>query len=363
MNIFSAPAFLQFVQMLICMLILLRLLSFRAPASRHKPWLAALAYLLIIAAASVLITGMFKHATPVGWAGLVLQSALCAAILLARGNLSLLFKYADKDKNMNLLLIGSHGLAVSELQALLSQQGFNVINDGWFGEATQAALIQYQTAHDLVVDGIAGGNTLATLRAGKRSPQLLSEADLLKAAATLEVPVASVRTINAVESRGSGFLPNGRAVILFERHKMYQFIKAAGLDADALAVKYPNLVNPKRGGYSGGTAECLRLDMAMQIHAESAIAATSWGLFQIMGMHWQKLGYESAAAMMLAMGESEGQQLDAFVRFVQNDEALHKAIKAKKWADVARLYNGPAYKENLYDIKLARTFEKFAAAV
>ncbi|WP_328515044.1 N-acetylmuramidase domain-containing protein [Ralstonia pseudosolanacearum] len=31
-----------------------------------------------------------------------------------------------------------------------------------------------------------------------------------------------MRAVNEVESRGSGFLPDGRPVILFERHVMYR---------------------------------------------------------------------------------------------------------------------------------------------
>ena len=45
---------------------------------------------------------------------------------------------------------------------------------------------------------------------------------------------------------------------------------------------------------------------------------------------------------------------------VEAEPALHKAIKARKWVDVASLYNGPAYKANLYDIKLARAYDRYA---
>ncbi|MBV5553030.1 N-acetylmuramidase family protein, partial [Pseudomonas aeruginosa] len=46
--------------------------------------------------------------------------------------------------------------------------------------------------------------------------------------------------------------------------------------------------------------------------------------------------------------------------FIDTDPALHKALKARKWADFARLYNGPDYKRNLYDTKLARAYEQHA---
>ena len=45
----------------------------------------------------------------------------------------------------------------------------------------------------------------------------------------------------------------------------------------------------------------------------------------------------------------------------QSGAALLKALQSRKWADFARLYNGPAYKENLYDVKLARAYEQLSA--
>ena len=38
-----------------------------------------------------------------------------------------------------------------------------------------------------------------------------------------------------------------------------------------------------------------------------------------------------------------------------------KALKDQSWPKFAELYNGPAYKENHYDVKLARAFEKLSA--
>ncbi|MBZ2397801.1 N-acetylmuramidase family protein, partial [Erwinia amylovora] len=79
----------------------------------------------------------------------------------------------------------------------------------------------------------------------------MTAADLQRAAGTLGVPLAAVRAVNEDESRGSGFLPDGRPVILFERHVMYRQLREADQDADALAARYPNIVNPSRGGYVG----------------------------------------------------------------------------------------------------------------
>jgi hypothetical protein len=106
----------------------------------------------------------------------------------------------------------------------------------------------------------------------------------------------------------------------------------------------------------------VRFDSLRGITSQAvAVGACSWGVFQIMGYHWQELGFP-AARIPDAMFASEGNQLDAFVRYVQNDPALLKALRAHKWADFARLYNGPAYAENSYDAKLAAAYARFAPA-
>lgn len=211
-------------------------------------------------------------------------------------------------------------------------------------------------------DGVAGPKTLAAL-AGRDTSKLLKRQDLQQAADRLGVPLASVMAVNQVESRGEGFAANGRPVILFERHVMHARLQANGLseaEADALAAKHPALVNRKPGGYIGGTAEHQRLAQAQQIHYAAALESASWGLFQIMGYHWQRLGYFDAQHFADTMALSEAAQLDAFVSFIETDTALHKALKGKRWAEFARRYNGPAYARNLYDVKLARAYAQFA---
>ncbi len=261
-----------------------------------------------------------------------------------------------------LLTIGSRGLAVRNLQAALKLAGFAVTVDGDFGEQTERAVAAFQRRAGLVDDGVAGPKTLAAL-AGRDTSKLLKRQDLQQAADRLGVPLASVMAVNQVESRGEGFAANGRPVILFERHVMHARLQANGLseaEADALAAKHPALVNRKPGGYIGGTAEHQRLAQAQQIHFAAALESASWGLFQIMGYHWQRLGYFDAQHFADTMALSEAAQLDAFVSFIETNTALHKALKGKRWAEFARRYNGPAYARNLYDVKLARAYAQFA---
>ncbi len=261
-----------------------------------------------------------------------------------------------------LLSNGSRGLAVRNLQAALRLDGFAIQVDGDFGDNTEAVVRAYQRKVGLVDDGVAGPKTQAALQ-GYDTSRYLKRKDLQQAAERLDVPLASVMAVNQVESRGEGFAANGRPVILFERHVMCRQLLAHGMDefsVGALSAARPGLVNIQPGGYIGGTAEHQRLAQAQQIHVAAALESASWGLFQIMGYHWQRLGYQDAKHFADTMALSEAAQLDAFVTFIETDPALHKALKGKKWAEFAKRYNGPAYAKNLYDVKLARAYAQFA---
>ncbi|VVE67898.1 peptidoglycan-binding protein [Pandoraea captiosa] len=261
----------------------------------------------------------------------------------------------------NVLREGNHGAAVRGLQISLKAFGAAIDADGWFGPATTSAVMDVQQHFGLVVDGIAGTKTQQALAAGARVPRHLTSADLVAAADRLGAELAVVRAVNEVESRGCGFLPDGRPVILYERHVMYREVRAAGLDATALAKRYPNLVNPKQGGYVGGAGEHKRLSDACTIERACALSSASWGAFQIMAYHWKRLGYESVEAFVDLMRTGEAAQLDAFVRFVLADPVLLKAMRAKKWTTVAEIYNGSDYAQHLYDVRLSRAFDKYKA--
>lgn len=257
---------------------------------------------------------------------------------------------------------GDTGPEVEALQRQLSEAGYTTETDGDFGPATERVIKTFQKDVGLVQDGRFGPKTQWRLDNHPKDPKVLSQEDLLDAATQLDVSLASVMAINTVESRGSGFCSNGRPVILFERHIMYRRLKHHGIDPTPYVEMYPHLVNSRPGGYQGGEAEHKRLDAAMAIHEESALESASWGLFQIMGFHWEHLRYQSIQQFVDLMGRSERGQLMAFVRFILSSPALHQALKEKRWATVARIYNGPAYAKHNppYDVRLIKAFERYA---
>lgn len=271
---------------------------------------------------------------------------------------------------MNVLRHGDRGQEVRTLQQRLNLQGAGLDPDGDFGDATESAVRNYQRKVGLVIDGIAGSKTTHALT-GADCSNLLQQASLVNAAARLGVELAAIMALNEVESQGNGFLDNGKPKILFERHIMYRQLgkpRAPGDDAaelkttaNQLVVTKPNLVNPKPGGYAGGTAEHQRLANARLINNLCALESASWGAFQVMGYHALRLGYDSVADFTDQMARGENEQFEAFVRFIEADPALLKSLKGKKWAAFARAYNGPDFARNLYDTKLERAYERHAA--
>lgn len=257
-----------------------------------------------------------------------------------------------------ILKLGAQGQDVANLQTLLKAAGFNVSRSHIYDDDTQSAVKAFQRARGLIVDGQYGPKTAAAL-AGSDTSRMLKESDLIRAAESLGLPLATIKAINEVESNGTGYLKDGRPKILFERHVFYKQLLAQGIDPLPHAARMPGIVNKSRGGYAGGAAEYSRLAVASEISVQAAQASTSWGAFQIMGFHWKALGYASVSEFVACMNNSEGDQLDAFMRFIKLDPALVKALARNKWTDFARRYNGPAYAENLYDVKLARAYERY----
>lgn len=258
----------------------------------------------------------------------------------------------------DILRMGDIGQAVADLQADLRRAGYDVERTAIYDGPTRDAVAVLQAAAGLVVDGVYGPKSRAAL-ANFDISRLMRETDLIAAADRLGVPLASIKAVNEVESRGRGFLNDGRPVILYERHVFWKQLVAHGVDP-ARYTERTSILSRRRGGYAGGAAEYVRLASAMQIHTVAAQESASWGAFQVMGYHWKALGFADIESFVATQHRSEGDQLATFTAFVLADTALHRALKAAKWAQFARLYNGPAYAENLYDIKLARAYARFA---
>ena len=183
----------------------------------------------------------------------------------------------------------------------------------------------------------------------------LTESDFESAALELLCDVPAIKAVCEVEAPRGGFLSDGRPVILFERHKFHQFTKGKFYG------EAPDICNPQRGGYIGGVHEWARYEKAAKFDRHAAMMSCSWGKFQIMGFNFQAAGFATVDDFVEAMNESEQAHLRAFVHLLQ-EWKLADELQDHNWRTFARLYNGPAYKENAYDKKLAAAYQKYSRA-
>jgi hypothetical protein len=250
------------------------------------------------------------------------------------------------------------------LQGLLREAGYDIVVDGDFGAKTDQAVRDFQKNNNLVADGVVGPKTWIRFTLAfpehfeKLASRFLSEDDLRKAAKELDVEVAVIKAVRDVEAKGTGFKDEW-PVILFERHIFWRRLKKHGKNPSMLKSGNEDILSARRGAYVGGIREHQRLDRAKKIHMNAALESASWGMFQIMGFHWERLGYSSVRQFVKQMHRSEGDQLVAFVRFIKS-EKLTSFLKKKDWAGFARRYNGKAYRENKYDTKLAKAYDRFS---
>jgi hypothetical protein len=182
----------------------------------------------------------------------------------------------------------------------------------------------------------------------------LTRQDCVDDAAKIGCEVEAVMAVAAVESRGGGFDPEGFPKTLFEGHWFHK------LTGGKFAQSHPTLCFPKwTRQFYGKTwqEEKARLQQAMALDRNAAMMSASWGMFQIMGFNHVKAGFPTVQAFVNAMCKSEDSQLGAFTSYIINS-GLADELRDKRWADFARLYNGPEYAQNQYDTKLATAYQK-----
>lgn len=263
---------------------------------------------------------------------------------------------------MKTIRINSKGAPVRTLQNLLIEYGFPVEVTDTFDDTTQQAVIAFQRKYGLDADGIVGYRTWETLFfANRGDSKKLTENDFCLAAQLLDVEPAALKAVKKVESGPyGGFLPSGRPVILFEGHIFWKQLDNRNINPKKYRTGNEDILYPRwdSSHYEGGEAEYVRLEKARKINRDAADASASWGMFQIMGFNYAACGEKSVSGFVDMMCRSELHQLLLSARFIRSGGML-PALQKKNWAKFAKLYNGPAYAKNRYDVKLAEAYRTF----
>ena len=182
----------------------------------------------------------------------------------------------------------------------------------------------------------------------------LSADGLARSLDILGVGAAEVWTVLTVETSGFGFLPDRRPLILFERHIFSRQTKGI-FDA-----AYPLISSTDPGGYAGGAREYQRLHSAIALNQHAALNSASWGIGQVMGFNSNQAGFDTVEAMVEEMVRNEDAQLKSMAHFMRA-AGLDQPLRNHDWPGLARAYNGPAFRQNRYDTKLADAYQKLAS--
>lgn len=190
----------------------------------------------------------------------------------------------------------------------------------------------------------------------------LTEEDFSDAAYELGCDIATIKTVCAIESNGSGFDKKGRPVILYEGHVFSRETEGV-YDRDVPDLSYPKW---KKDYYNQNQYD--RLERAKELNEEAALKACSWGLFQIMGNNYERCNFDSVFDYVDAISINEYEQLMAFVNFIKTEKPnktnarigfmLDNLIN-KNWKDFAYSYNGPGQVE-LYGNRLSQYYNRIS---
>ncbi len=170
-----------------------------------------------------------------------------------------------------------------------------------------------------------------------------------------DIELASVLAFIETETGGQGFDPTtGKIIIQFEPVWFKRESPYAPSGIWSL------------NGVERQAGEWKAFNDAFSKDANAAMEATSIGLGQIMGFHYQRLGYSTVGAMWDDAKTGIDRQVMQIIRFIKTDSRLLAALKGKDWDTVASIYNGSGYKRlaakygrETYDITMAKNYEHY----
>lgn len=173
------------------------------------------------------------------------------------------------------------------------------------------------------------------------------------------IEFAALKAVIQVEASGQGFLPDGKPKILFEPHIFHRLLTNKNYITirNRAKAENPRICYFSWGAYPYGkvSEQHDRLAIASKYDRDTALESCSWGMGQVMGFHWQALGYPTLQAFVNAMYKDEAAQVDCMCRFIKVNGLIDE-LQRKDWTGFARGYNGAGFAKNQYDKKLAAAY-------
>jgi hypothetical protein len=183
--------------------------------------------------------------------------------------------------------------------------------------------------------------------------------EIEKAAKEFGLEPAALLAIAEIESAGQVFAKvEGRnePLIRFEGHYFDRRLSGAARDR----ARAEGLASPNAGAVANPRAQAARwqlLDRAAAIDHQAAYESTSWGLGQVMGAHWQWLGFNDVDALVTEARSGAAGQARLMARYLDK-AGLTGALNGHDWEAVGHGYNGPGFRKNGYHLKLSEAYTR-----
>lgn len=164
---------------------------------------------------------------------------------------------------------------------------------------------------------------------------------------------AALLAVAEIESGGkTAYVINGKAepAIRFEGHYFDRRLTGK----TRMHARAAGLAHPSAGKIRNPASQIDRwalLERAVKINRKAALESTSWGLGQVMGAHWQWLGFANIDELVTLARSSVSGQIMLMTRFILK-AGLKEKLHTQNWQHFAKSYNGINYASNQYDLKL-----------
>jgi hypothetical protein len=241
---------------------------------------------------------------------------------------------------------------------------------GYRDDATFEAITKYQYRKGFVVDGEPSpvlkaelttalnkqiAQSFTEIPPGRIGPP--TEDDFRLAAARLKIDGPTLKALHRVEAgRMGGFASDGSMIILFEPHLFSRHTQRKYDESHpnvSTRMWTPSAYPRTQAGRWAQFNEAAKLD------EDAAFKSASFGAFQILGQNYRQAGFKTPQEFVLFMAQSEGAQLEAFVRVIENNK-MREALDKKDWRAFARSYNGPGFAER-YAQLLSQAYAGYVA--
>lgn len=185
--------------------------------------------------------------------------------------------------------------------------------------------------------------------------------EIKKVSRKYNVPYANLAAVVEIESDGIvSALVNGKRepLIRFEGHYFDRRLTGAKKEK----ARRKGLAHPSGGRIKNPRKQQARWDHllvpASAIDESAALESCSWGLGQVMGAHWRKLGYKSVQEMVRVARSGVAGQVELMMRYCEKF-GLMDELRRGDFDGFGRGYNGKNYKKNKYAIRMRNAARRY----